>query len=93
VLSPIGAAPRFVYVATGPGLQVTPGGGYAAASVKAWVPVGTTGVIRRAERNADITVDRDVEVLMIPAECYLREWFRPYDADEIVGALGETNEP
>jgi hypothetical protein len=94
VLSPIGAAPRFVYVATGPGLRVRPGGGYAAASVKAWVPVGTTGVIRRAERNADITVDRDVEVLMIPAECYVREWFRPYDADEIVEALGaETTEP
>ena len=93
VLSPIGAAPRFVYVATGPGLRVQPGGGYAAASVKAWVPVGTTGVIRRAERNAEITVDRDVDILMIPAECYVREWFRPYAADEIVAALARANRP
>jgi hypothetical protein len=93
VVSTIGAAPRFVYVATGPGLQVQPGGGYAAASVTAWVPVGTTGVIRRAERNAEITVDRDVDVLMIPAECYVREWFRPYTAEEIVAVLGGTNQP
>jgi hypothetical protein len=93
VITAIGSAPRFVFVATGPGLCVQPGGGYAGASVKAWVPVGTTGVIRRAERNADIAVDRDVEILMIPAECYLREWFRPYDADEIVEALGEATEP
>jgi hypothetical protein len=92
VVAPIGAPSAFVYVATGPGLRVQPGGGYPAAAVSAWVPVGTTGVIRRAERNADVTVDRDVEILMIPGECYVREWFRPYTADELANVLGKTAE-
>lgn len=93
VVAPIGSLPAFVYVAKGPGLRVQPGGGYPAAAVSAWVPVGTTGVIRRAERNAEVTVDQDVDVLMIPGECYVRAWFRPYTADELAAALRGWSEP
>jgi hypothetical protein len=87
VVVALGEPSQFVYVATGPGLRVHPGGGYAPAAVSAWVPVGTTGVIRRAERNAQVSVDRDVEVLMIPGESYVRVWFRPYEADELARVL------
>ena len=93
VLAPIGSPSAFVYVATGPGLRVRPGGGYRAESVGEWVPVGTTGVIRRAERNAEVTADRDVDVLLIPGECYVRVWFRPYAADELAAVLGERRSP
>ena len=72
-----GSAPAFVYVPMGEGLVVRPVGGYAPAPLPAWVPVGTTGVIRRAERNSDITAERDVEVVVIPGERYARTWLRP----------------
>ena len=49
-----GSPPSFVYVPTGPGLVVRPDGGYAPSPLPPWVPVGTTGVIRRAERNSEI---------------------------------------
>jgi hypothetical protein len=91
VVAEAGSPPMFVYVATGPGLSVQPGGGYSAESVSAWVPVGTTGVIRRAERNADVTVDRNVDVFMIPGECYVRAWFRPYEPVELVETLGGSS--
>jgi hypothetical protein len=87
VLAAIGSTSAFVYVATGPGLRVRPGGGYRAESVGPWVPVGTTGVIRRAERNAEVTAERDLDVLLIPGECYVRVWFRPYAADELADVL------
>ena len=92
VVAPIGSPPAFVYVAKGPGLRVQPGGGYPASVVSAWVPVGTTGVIRRSERNAEVTVDRDVDVLMIPGESYVRLWFRPYTAEELAATLGSSGE-
>jgi len=93
VLASIGSPPAFVYVATGPGLRVRPGGGYRAESVGEWVPVGTTGVIRRAERNAEVTADREVDVLLIPGECYVRVWFRPYGPDELVCELRTRRPP
>ena len=53
-----------------------------------WVPVGTTGVIRRAERNSDIVAERQVAVVMIPAERYALEWLRPLAPDELRARLG-----
>jgi hypothetical protein len=72
-----GSAPAFVYVPLAEGLTVRPDGGYAPSPLHPWVPTGTTGVIRRAERNSEIVAERDVEVLMIPAERYARAWLRP----------------
>src|SRR4029450_13150603 len=54
VLVARGSPPSFVYVPTGPGLLVRPDGGYAPSPLHPWMPVGTTGVIRRAERNSEI---------------------------------------
>jgi hypothetical protein len=80
VLVTPGSAPAFVYVPTGPGLVVRPGGGYAPSPLQPWVPVGTTGVIRRAERNSEIVAERALEVIMIPGELYARAWLRPMTA-------------
>jgi hypothetical protein len=45
--------------------------------------VGTTGVIRRAERNSEIVAERTVDVIMIPGELYARAWLRPITAGEL----------
>ena len=87
VLVTRGSPPSFVYVPTGPGLVVRPDGGYAPSPLPPWVPVGTTGVIRRAERNSEIVAERDVEVIMIPGELYARAWLRPLRADELAARL------
>ncbi len=87
VLVAPGSPPSFVYVPTGPGLVVRPDGGYAPSPLPPWVPVGTTGVIRRAERNSEIVAERDVEVIMIPGELYARAWLRPLRADELAARL------
>ena len=72
------------------GLVVRPIGGYAPSPLPAWVPVGTTGVIRRAERNSDIVAVADVEVVVIPGEVYARAWLRPLTAGELVARLRPT---
>ncbi|HYH93362.1 MAG TPA: hypothetical protein VD763_09405 [Candidatus Saccharimonadales bacterium] len=82
-----GSSPSFVYVPTGPGLVVRPDGGYAPSPLPPWVPVGTTGVIRRAERNSEIVAQREVEVIMIPGELYARAWLRPLRVDELAVRL------
>src|SRR4051794_7497922 len=82
-----GSPPAFVYVATGPGLVVRPHGGYSTAPLAPWVPVGTTGVIRRAPRNSDIVAERAVDVIMIPGELYARAWLRPLRPDQLEARL------
>lgn len=82
-----GSAPSFVYVPTGFGLVVRPDGGYAPSPLPPWVPVGTTGVIRRAERNSEIVAEREVDVIMIPGELYARAWLRPLRVDELAARL------
>ncbi len=82
-----GSSPAFVYIPTGPGLVVRPHGGYAPSPLPPWVPVGTTGVIRRAERNSEIVAERAVDVIMIPGELYARAWLRPMSAGELGARL------
>jgi hypothetical protein len=57
------------------------------------VPVGTTGVIRRAERNGDVTAELELELLVIPGDRYVRTWFRPYAAAELVSMLERLHGP
>jgi hypothetical protein len=87
VLVDAGSPPAFVYIAMGPGLIVRPRGGYAPAAVAPWVPVGTTGVIRRGERNSEIVAEQVVSVIMIPAERYIAAWLRPLRPDQLLGRL------
>jgi hypothetical protein len=85
-----GSSPSFVYVPTGPGLVVRPDGGYAPSPLPPWVPVGTTGVIRRAARNSEIVAQNEVDVIMIPGELYARAWLRPLRVEELVERLHPT---
>jgi hypothetical protein len=87
VLVALGSPPSFVYVPTAAGLIVMPGGGYERQPLRPWVPVGTTGVVRRAERNADIVADERVDVFMIPGAVYAGVWFRPYEPEELAEVL------
>jgi hypothetical protein len=57
------------------------------------VPVGTTGVIRRAERNSEVVAERTVDVIVIPGELYAREWLRPLRVDELLARLPERLAP
>jgi hypothetical protein len=82
-----GTWPAFVYLAVEPGLQAQPLGGYEHDDVPAWFPIGITGVVRRAERNSTVVAAVPVEVLMIPGELFVREWFHPYDEHELAVLL------
>jgi hypothetical protein len=83
VLIQAGAPSGFVYIPLRDGLRITPLGGYASLSVRPWMPLGITGVIRGATRNATVTAEQDMDLLMIPEEVYLRAWHRTYDVTEL----------
>ena len=83
-----GSQPAFVYVPLGHGLTVRPVGGYAESALHPWVPVGTTGAIRRAGRNADVVAHRDVDVLVVPGQVYVRSWLRPLRPEDLAERLG-----
>jgi hypothetical protein len=85
-----GAPSAFVYIPLGDGLKIIPLGGYQSFSVAAWMPLGNTGVIRGDVRNADVVAEKDITLLIIPKEIYLRYWYAPYSADEL-GKLLSSN--
>ena len=72
---------------------IDPLGGYASFSVGAWMPVGITGIIRGAARNATITAQTPVTLLMIPREVYLNEWHRTYAPEELRDLLCRNCDP
>lgn len=83
----------FAVVATGPGLVVTPLGGYDPVAAQPWIPVGTVGVLRGHDRNSLVTASRPLEVLVIPADVFLAHWAEPYDAAALVARVLERSEP
>ena len=82
VLTP-GTAASVVVIPLGPGIRVEPIGGYRPQDAHPWLPIGSTGVVRAAERNAAVIADAGVDLLAIPAERYLSDWFKPFTPDEI----------
>lgn len=82
-----GAAARFVYVQLDEGLMVVPLGGYPPFAAPAWLLLGSTGVIRGAQRNATIYATRNLSLLVIPQAVYLNAWHRPYQRAELVARL------
>ncbi len=78
-----GTPAAFVYVPLGAGLKIIPLGGYTDFSVSAWMPVGNTGVIRGAIRNADVVAEQAIALLVIPKEVYLQQWYAPYTPEEL----------
>jgi hypothetical protein len=87
ILVEAGAAARFVYVPLAQGLLVVPLGGYTPFVAPAWQPLGNTGVIRGAQRNATISAIRPLALLVIPQAIYLGMWHRPYQPAELVARL------
>jgi hypothetical protein len=60
VLIEAGTPSGFVYLPLGAGLHITPLGGYQSVSMKGWFPVGSTGVIRGATRNAHVIAGQNL---------------------------------
>jgi hypothetical protein len=82
-----GAPARYVYVPLSEGLMIEPLGGYRAFSAPAWLPLGSTGVIRGAQRNASIVAVNDLALLVIPHSVYLHAWHQPYQPAELIARL------
>jgi hypothetical protein len=89
VLIEAGSSPAFVYVAVGCSLRIEQVGGYRDIEVPPWIPIGVTGVVRRAERNSTVVAAEPGDVLMIPGELFAREWFRPYEPAGFADILAE----
>ena len=70
-------------------LRIEQLGGYQDIAVPPWIPIGVTGVVRRAERNGTVVTTEPGEALMIPGELFAREWFRPYEQGELGNLLAE----
>jgi hypothetical protein len=70
---------------------VRPLGGYAPFAVRAWMPLGITGVIRGAVRNAQVVATSTVEVLIIPAQVYWQHWHNPYSTEELQRVMNAMN--
>lgn len=87
-----GAPSAFVYIPLGDGLKIIPLGGYQSFSVTAWLPLGTTGVIRGDVRNADIVAEQPISLLMIPKDIYLQYWYVPYSPMELKSVFAEDVE-
>jgi hypothetical protein len=82
-----GALSSFVYIPLDAGLMIIPLGGYQTFVVQAWMPLGVTGVIRGAARNASIVAEKDVSLLIIPKEVFLKHWYHPHSLDELIDLL------
>jgi hypothetical protein len=89
VLVEAGSPASFVYIAVGSSLRIEQLGGYRDLDVPPWIPIGVTGVVRRAERNSTVVAAELGDVLMIPGELFAREWFRPYQPTEFAQVLAE----
>jgi hypothetical protein len=86
-----GAPDGFVYIPLTDGLSIIPLGGYQPFDVKAWMPLGVTGVIRGAMRNASIVATEEVQLLMIPREVFLKRWHFTYTFKELIDLLSPTS--
>ena len=77
----------FVYIPLSAGCVGVPLGGYESFEVYPWIPLGVTGVIRKGIRNSSVVAEREVELLMIPRDVYVRHWHHTYGLDEFIHML------
>ena len=89
VLMEAGSDASFVYIAIGCSVRIEQRGGYGHIELSPWIPIGVTGVVRRAPRNSTVVATESGELLIIPGELFAREWFRPYEQGELAEAVGE----
>ncbi|MBX7252807.1 MAG: hypothetical protein K1X50_12575 [Candidatus Promineofilum sp.] len=86
-----GAPAAFVYIPLGEGLRIVPLGGYDTIAARAWSPLGTTGVIHGAARNATVIADVVLEMVMIPKGVYMREWYRTHSPEDFLLLLEDMD--
>lgn len=89
VLIEAGAPSAFVYIPLDEGLVIFPLGGYRTVNAAPWLPLGVTGVIRGAERNATVVAERAARLLAIPRTVYMRFWHFAHTAAALRAALAE----
>ncbi len=87
ILLKAGSVPAFVYIPLGKGLRVIRTGGYLTVPSPAWIPIGNTGAIRGAARNADVVTKKDIRLLAIPKKIYLDYWNSTYSAGEFIDEI------
>jgi hypothetical protein len=89
VLMEAGSHASFVYIAIGCSVRIEQRGGYGHIELSPWIPIGVTGVVRRAERGSTVVAIESGELLIIPGELFAREWFRPYEQGELADVIDE----
>jgi hypothetical protein len=82
VLIENGSPSWFVYIPFSEGLRVFPSGTPVSQSAIPWEQIGSTGVIRCTVHHVQVVAERDVTLLMIPKQIYLKYWYRPYSVQE-----------
>jgi hypothetical protein len=90
VLIEAGAPAAFVYIPMAEGLRIIPLGGYDAMTARPWTPLGLTGVIRGAPRNATVVAETFLQLLMIPKGVYIREWYSIHTPQSFLATLEKT---
>jgi CRP-like cAMP-binding protein len=80
----------FVYMPLGPGLKIFPMGGYQSFTIKPWILIGITGVIRDAERSATVLAEQELQVLIIPKKPYLKYWHHTLSLEAFRQAVTEA---
>ena len=86
-----GSSSGFVYYPMSDGLMVHPLGGYEPRLTPAWIPLGNSGVIRGAVRNADVFAQKEVRLLCIPKDVYLKHWYKPYTGKDLLNEWKVSN--
>ena len=89
VLLEAGASAAFVYIPFDPGLKVIPQSGQPPFLVQPWMPLGVTGVIRGAARNATIRAEGAVRLLMIPKSIYLKQWHHTHSPESFEETISQ----
>lgn len=79
----VGTGSPIVVIPVEPGLWVHPAVASEPHPLHPWLPVGATGVIRGGARNAAVFAESAVTVVVIEADTFLQEWFRPYPVAQI----------
>ena len=92
VLIEAGDPAAFVYVPLDVGLKVFPMGGYGSLTIQPWMPLGVTGVIRGATRNATIRAEQTVRLLMIPKMVFLKHWHHPHTLTTFLAAVSNKKQ-
>jgi len=83
ILIRAGSPAGFVYIPFCDGLEVLPLGGYRHQPAAALLPLGNTGVVRGADRNAEVRSRREAELLAIPRQRYLEHWHQPISGKQL----------